>query len=137
MPVYDAKAVKAVIGGVMLTGFADGDKVRVQRTNPSASVYVGVDGEGFLNKLNDKRGTITVMTQWGAAVNNVLTGIVESWENLGTPLSASVADLKSGGVFSAAKCAPEKHPDARFGKEGEPLEWTFITPVLEMANSGA
>ena len=60
---YDAKDVSVIVGGVYLTGFAEGTFVSYEKTEDRYSISVGAHGDPARAKINNPLGTVTVTLQ--------------------------------------------------------------------------
>lgn len=60
---YDAKDVSVIVGGVYLTGFAEGTFVSYEKTEDNYALSVGSLGDVARAKVNNPLGTITVTLQ--------------------------------------------------------------------------
>lgn len=60
---YDAKDVSVIVGGVYLTGFAEGTFVSYEKTEDNYAISVGAQGDPARAKVNNPLGTITVTLQ--------------------------------------------------------------------------
>lgn len=60
---YDAKDVSVIVGGVYLTGFAEGTFVSYEKTEDRWTISTGSMGDTARAKVNNPLGTITVTLQ--------------------------------------------------------------------------
>ena len=60
---YDAKDVSVIVGGVYLTGFAEGTFVSYDKTEDRWTISTGSMGDTARAKVNNPLGTITVTLQ--------------------------------------------------------------------------
>lgn len=60
---YDAKDVSVIVGGVYLTGFAEGTFVSYEKTEDRWAISTGSMGDTARAKVNNPLGTITVTLQ--------------------------------------------------------------------------
>lgn len=60
---YDAKDVSVIVGGVYLTGFAEGTFVSYEKTEDNFALSVGSLGDVARAKVNNPLGTITITLQ--------------------------------------------------------------------------
>lgn len=60
---YDAKDVSVIVGGIYLTGFAEGTFVSYEKTEDNYALSVGSLGDVARAKVNNPLGTITVTLQ--------------------------------------------------------------------------
>ena len=57
---YDPKQISVIVGGAIISGFADGEFVTTERNEDAFTLNVGADGEGGRVKSNNKSGRITL-----------------------------------------------------------------------------
>src|SRR5690554_1526750 len=80
MKTYDPKQVQLIVGGVPLSGFADGTFVRVGRRNVAWDLVAGADGEGTRTKSNDKTGFFEFELMQSSQSNQYLSNLALSDE---------------------------------------------------------
>lgn len=139
MPVrtYDPKQVKVIVGGVPMSGFADGTFVNVSRSNDSFSKISGADGEVSRAKSNDKSGELTLTLAQTSPSNDVLSGFSNLDEQTGEGIfPVAVKDLKGRSTYVSAFGWVRKPADAGFGKEIDSREWNIDLADLKMFNGG-
>ena len=75
---YDAKDVSVIVGGVYLTGFADGTFVSYEKTEDNYAISVGAQGDPARAKVNNPLGTITVTVQQTSPQVSYLNNLARS-----------------------------------------------------------
>jgi hypothetical protein len=139
MPVrtYDPKAVLVIIGGVPMSGFADGTFVAVERSNPTFTKVSGADGVVSRAKSNDRSGTLTLTLAQTSPSNDILSGIavLDETKNLGV-VPVLVKDISGRTTIVSAFGWVNKPAKAEFGKEIVNREWTLDLADLDVANGG-
>lgn len=60
---YDPAEVNLVIGGVVITGVAEGTWITVERSEDSFTPYTGAKGEVALAESNDRTGIVKVTVE--------------------------------------------------------------------------
>ena len=75
---YDAKDVSVIVGGVYLTGFADGTFVSYEKTEDNYAISVGAQGDPARAKVNNPLGTITVTLQQTSPQVSYLNNLARS-----------------------------------------------------------
>jgi hypothetical protein len=108
---YDARNVSVSVGGVIITGFADGTFVECDTPSERHNTVVGAQGEVSVGVINDPRGTIKITLKQTSASLAYLTGIAKSI----TPVAIHVAGAGETVSGSQAKC--KKLPAKSFGKD--------------------
>src|SRR4051812_10926277 len=92
---YDASKIVVTLGPSILTGWADGSFLTIERESDSFEDYVGSDGGVARSKSNDKRATATLRLRMDAASNDVLSAFLVADELNGAGvLPFMVKDLK-------------------------------------------
>lgn len=139
MPVrtYDPKLVLVIVGGVPLSGFADGTFVAVERTSDTFSKVSGADGVLSRAKTNDRSGTLTLTLAQTSPANDVLTGfaVADELTNEGV-VPVSITDLSGRTAIVSGFGWVKKPAKAEFGKEISNREWALDLADLNMANGG-
>jgi len=123
---YDPASVSVLIGGVPISGFADGTFISVERNNPKFQMVSGADGIVSRSKSNDKTGTMTLTLAQTSPSNDVLEGIAALDELSSTGIvPVMVKDNSGRSVHFAGNAWIQQDPTAEFGKELSNREWTF------------
>ncbi|PDO11575.1 MAG: DUF3277 domain-containing protein [Candidatus Reconcilbacillus cellulovorans] len=60
---YDAKNVTVTVGGVYITGFAEGSFVECEKAEDTFQTSVGAQGDVAVSEVNNPIGTITITLQ--------------------------------------------------------------------------
>ena len=127
---YDPKDVVVTIGGIPMSGFADGTFVNVNRLNDAFTSVSGADGEVSRAKSNDKRGEMTLTLAQTSLSNDVLSGIAQLDERLNRGVvPIAIKDLSGTSTWFSGSGWIRKLPDSEFGKEIANREW-----VLDLAD---
>ena len=111
---YDSKDVSVIVGGVYLTGFAEGALVSFEKDEENWSVSVGSQGDVGRAKVNNPLGTITVTLSQTSSQVSYLNGLANS----GTLVEARVihkgtGEEKAGGT----QCFVKKPASGEFSDE--------------------
>lgn len=130
---YDPSQVVVTVGGVQLSGFADGTAVNIMRSNDAYTKVTGTDGITSRAKSSDKSGELTVTLAQTSPSNDVLSGIAQADEltNAGV-VPVIVKDISGRSVYFSGNGWIRKIPDSAFGKEIDNREW-----VLDLADMDA
>lgn len=129
---YNAKEVSMIIAGNIVSGYADGSYLTVDRNEDSFTLSVGADGEGVRSKTNNKSGRFTFTVQQGAAINDVLSGLYIADELSGTGVfSVLVKDNQGASLHAAETAWVVKPAAAEYSKEVGSREWILETDNLE------
>jgi len=69
------KDATIIFGGAVLSGFSDGESIRISRREANGSLTVGADGEGCMNFHNDNSVEITINLLETALSNSIISAI--------------------------------------------------------------
>lgn len=134
---YDPKQVSVIIGGKIMSGFADGSIVKVKRNSDAFTLKVGVDGGGTRAKSNDSSGEIEIELMQSSNSNDDLSAFAQAdaLTNAGV-VSGIVKDGSGRTVVGATTCWVKKMPDVSFGKEVGTRTWVIVSDDLNMFVGG-
>lgn len=139
MPVrtYDPRQVIITIGGVPMSGFADGTFVKVSRVSDSFSKVSGADGIVSRSKTNDFSGSIELTVAQTSPSNDILSAFMISDELTNTGVVPVICKDVSGrtSLFSAFAWI-RKPADTEFGKDITNRTWTLDCADLFMGVGG-
>jgi hypothetical protein len=128
---YDPKEITIIFGATIVSGFADGSFVKVERTTDTWSTVAGADGEVSRSKSNDKRGTITITLQQTSLTNDIFSAYFQADEltNNGV-LPVIVKNIRGIDIHTAAQAWVKKPAAVEYGKESGSREWIIETDEL-------
>jgi len=134
---YDPKDYSLIVGGHIVSGFADGTFMTAARNNDTWTQAVGADGEGARAKSNDKSGTVVLTLMQSSSSNSVLSGFHTADElNNDGQIPVLIKDNNGDTVIAAATAWVRKPSDVELSKEITNREWTIETDKLEMLVGG-
>lgn len=125
---YDTEDVNVIVNGTILTGFADGTFVNVERDEESFTPYIGAKGEVSRAKNANKMGKITITLAQDSPSNSYLNRLANSSNTFPT----SVVDQNFGSTSGGNDCWIEKPTGTEYGKEISSREWIVVVPFLEI-----
>jgi hypothetical protein len=127
---YDPKQVVITVGGVPMSGFADGTFLLVDRDEDAFSKVTGADGATTRVKSNNRGGSLTLTLKQSSPSNDVLSSFanLDELSNAGV-VPILVRDLSGNSVYFSATGWIRKYPSSEFGKELNNREW-----VLDLAD---
>jgi hypothetical protein len=133
----DPKAVQIIVGGAIISGFADGSFVRIGRRNNAYELVVGADGEGTRTKSNDRSGFFEIELMQTSESNSYLTSlaIADELNNAGA-VPVLVKDAQGFSIHAAETAFIEKTPDADYAKTATTRVWRLVTENLQHINAG-
>jgi len=134
---YDAAKVVLIIGGVPISGFADGTFSTAERTSDTYAMVSGADGIVSRAKTNDFTGSLTITLAQTSPSNSYLSGLAIVDENTGAGVVPILCKDNSGNsLYFSASGWIRKPATAEFGKEISDREWVFDLAKLEIFSAG-
>lgn len=123
---YSADEVIVVVGGVPLSGFADGTFVNVSRDEQAFTKVTGADGTVSRAKTANKSGTITITLLSTSPSNDILTGFaVADEETSDGVVAVLVKDLSGRTVHASSAAWIQQIPDDEKSKDVGEREWVL------------
>jgi hypothetical protein len=136
---YNPAALIVTIGGVIVSGFSDGDHVVCEREEDNFSKRVGNDGAVGRARNPNKSGTVTVTLLQTSAANDALSALVAADDLINDGLvlfPITVADGSGRSLAAATQCWIKKIPNLTFGREVGDREWVFDCADLKIFVGG-
>lgn len=134
---FDPKQVAVIVGGKIMSGFADGTFIVAERNEQAFNLKVGVDGEGTRAKSNNKSGKVTVTLMQSSASNDDLSSIAAADELSNTGVVPLLVKDASGRTVIAAQSAwVQKYPNSEFAKETSTRAWVLESDELDIFVGG-
>ena len=128
---YDPAEVTMIIGGHIISGYADGTFLSIARNNDAFTRVAGADGEGTRAKSNDRSGTFTFTLMQSSQSNDILSGFASADDiNNGGTFPVLIKDGNGTSRYAGEICWVQKVADSAFGKEAESREWIVETNEL-------
>ena len=135
--VYDPKNVSVIVGGKILSGFADGTFIKAERNEQAYTLKVGVDGEGARAKNNNKSGKLTFTLMQTSSSNDVMSAYAAADElGNGGAVPVLIKDHNGSSVVTALTAWVQKLPDLEDAKEISMRTWVMETDELIMFIGG-
>lgn len=123
-----------VIGGVEITGWAEGDDViSVKRLADSASHKVGAGGDMMVAQSADRSAEITFKLQQTSSSNAYMQGLLDMQEAgpyTFAPIPVLFQDTWRNDIAEASAGYIKRESDLQRGTGGNTQEWTFIVERL-------
>lgn len=124
---YNPALVDMTFGGVIVQGFADGDKITVEFLEERVTHTVGPDGDVVAVVNNNRMVTVTCLLQPGSPTNQRLSEIAAAQAATGRipfqPLA--IQDLNGTTLISIAQAWISQVPGVAYAKEAGDRTWTF------------
>lgn len=134
---YDPKDISIIVGGVPISGFADGTFVEIERNEDMFALTVGADGEGARSKSNNRSGTLKFTLLQTSDSNQYMSALalIDEQSNAGA-VPVMVRDNLGKSVFLAESAWIKKMATSTFSKSIESREWVMETDTLVMNVGG-
>lgn len=124
---YSPKDINLTMGGVDITGFADGTFLTIARENPLFSKVVSADGKEVARARNDDRSGTAELTLLHTADSNVyLDSLRRRDERFGDAVvTFKVSDRKSGVQIFSGQAWVGEIASVEYGKEIGERQWVI------------
>lgn len=134
---FDPKQFSIIVGGKIISGFADGTFIKITRHEQAFMLKVGVDGEGARAKSGNRSGTFEVSIMNSSASNDDLSAFALADEISGSGVVPVLVKDGSGRTVAEATTAwVQKFPDSEFGKEIGERTWILETDEIVLFIGG-
>lgn len=134
---YDFKQVTVIVGGSIISGYAEGTAISIERNEDAFTLEVGADGESTRVKSNNRSGIITLTLQQSSSSNDSLTqfALSDDLSNSGV-FPTIIKDLNGTTLVTAAESWIRRLPTSEFGSDLSSREWVIETDKLVMTVGG-
>lgn len=134
---FDPKSVVITIGGIPISGYADGTFLEITADNQQFSKVVGADGYTTRVKSNNYGGVMTLTLAQTSPSNDYLSGILhlDRASNTGV-VPILIKDLSGTTVIFSATAWIQQFPDVSFGNEMNNRAWTFDLAEIDIMIGG-
>ena len=123
---YASDEVRIIVGGIPISGLADGTFVSVARDEQAFTKVTGADGTTSRAKSANRSGSITLTLSQTSPSNDVLSALAVADEETGAGVVPVLIKDGSGRSVHATDAAwVQKMPDAEDGKEITDREWVL------------
>lgn len=124
---YAAEKVVITIGGLILSGFVDGDFVTVKYDEDRYTKKAGADGEVGRSKNASRAGSFEVSLSGTSAANDKLSALFNLTQigGIDPPIPVAVADLSGRSLAAASNAWIKTVPDLVLGKDITDRKWLF------------
>lgn len=130
---YDPAQVICTIGGVPMSGYAEGTFIEVDRDEATWTKVVGADGLVTRGKTNNFSGTLTLTLKQSSPSNDVLSGFlaIDELTNQGV-VPILIKDLSGNSIYFSATAWIAQYANSAFGKAISDRAWTISLGDLEI-----
>jgi hypothetical protein len=134
---FDPKSVVITIGGVPMSGFADGTFLEVTADTQQFTKIVGADGFTTRVKSNNYGGVLTLTLSQSSPSNDALSAILslDRAANAGI-VPILIKDMSGSTVIFSATGWIQQFPDVTFGNEINNRAWTFDLTEIDILIGG-
>jgi hypothetical protein len=125
---YDPKKVIITLGGVPITGYADGTFVQIDPNSETWTRKVGADGEVSRSLSNDNTHTIQITLKQTSLSNAYLRTVMNADKLTGLGmLPLSFTDLSDMEIHFWPQAWVSTEPSTGRAKEETDVQWTIHT----------
>lgn len=134
---FDPKSVVVSIGGVPISGYADGTFLEVTADTQQFSKITGSDGYTTRVKTNNYGGVITLTLSQSSPSNDVLSAFLSAdrVSNAGV-VPILIKDLSGTTVLFSATGWIQQFPDITFGNTINNRAWAFDLAEMDIFIGG-
>ena len=136
---YDPSQVIVTIGGVIVSGFSDGDSIVVRRNEDAYSMRAGNDGGIGRARNPNMSGEFEFRLLQTSGANAALSALVATDDLTNQGLPTFPIQVLDGSGFSlaiASQCWIKTVPEMTFGKEVGERTWVFSGADVRMFHGG-
>lgn len=137
MKTYDPSQVQVIIGGNIMSGYADGTFISVERDENSFTKHVGTDGDVSRSKTSNKSGTMTLTLAQTSLSNDILSALhlADELSNNGV-VPVMIKDNSGTTLLFAGESWIQKPANTEFSNEITDREWIMDLAIVEMLVGG-
>lgn len=134
---YDPKSVIVSIGGIPVSGYADGTFLEITADDQQFSKVVGADGYTTRVKSNNYGGVLTLTLSQSSPSNDILSALLnlDRVSNAGV-VPILIKDLSGTSLIFSAAGWIQQFPDLSFGNEINDRAWTFDLSDIDLFVGG-
>lgn len=138
MKTYDPSQISVIVGGAVISGFAEGTFINVARNEDAFAYVASSTGGGTRTKNANKSGRVTLTLQKSSESNEVLDNYADLDEKSNEGIfSVLVRDNNGKDLHKGESAWIVKKPDSEESKELPNREWVIEVSELEMNVKGA
>lgn len=136
---YDPSQVVVTIGGVIVTGFSDGDSIAARRSEDTYFVRVGTDGGVARARNASAMGEIEIKLLQTSGANAALSALFNTDDLVNGGLATipvGIFDGSGGSLASASQAWIKSMPEMILGKEVSERVWVLSCADLKLFHAG-
>jgi len=128
---YSPNQISVIIDDLPVTGFADGEGIKVERNADSFTYVKGMSGEGARVKTVDNSGKVTLTLMQTSPANQYLSNIYLEDEFTGAKVfNLLIRDQNGTSLHEASTAWIVKPADAMYSKDLTNREWVIMCDSL-------
>lgn len=134
---FDPKSVIIAIGGVPMSGFADGTFLEITADTQQFTKVIGADGYATRVKTNNYGGVMTLTLSQSSPSNDVLSALLNAdrVSNAGV-VPILIKDLSGTTIIFSATGWIQQFPDTSFGNAINNRAWAFDLAEMDVLIGG-
>jgi hypothetical protein len=134
---FDPKSVIIAIGGVPMSGFADGTFLEITADTQQFTKVIGADGYATRVKTNNYGGVMTLTLSQSSPSNDVLSALLNADRvaNAGV-VPILIKDLSGTTIIFSATGWIQQFPDSAFGNAINNRAWAFDLAEMDVFIGG-
>ncbi|ODN41243.1 phage structural protein [Piscirickettsia litoralis] len=134
---YSAEDVIVIIGGISVSGFADGSAVKIKRNTPTFKSKVGMKGDVTRVKSSDRTGLLTLTLKQSSNINQAFSALALADEATGDGVFPILVKSPNNFTIAVAEHAYiQEWPEIDFSDDESNIEWQIAVADLTL-NVGA
>lgn len=133
---YDFKANTVLVGGVVITGFADGTAIECTKNEDNFKTSIGAAGDVTFCESNDETGSIKITLKPTSPSCPYLDGLASKKGEAATTTASVVSAYTNASNVSGTKCRVMKPADKKEAPEEQAREYNiFVADYTVKANA--
>lgn len=134
---YNSANITMVFGGKLITGWADGDFVRVAFNEDAVMLTVGTDGVGTRSFSRNYSGTVELTLMASSPSNDYLSAVYLADQQSATgTLPFLLRDAAGSTLVTAETMWVKKQVDVAYSRQVTQRVWTLETDNMTMVATG-
>lgn len=133
MQTYDIAKVNVIVGGQVITGFAEGSVISIEKLEDNFTEHVGVKGEVTTSESNNNTADLTLVLKNTSPSVSYLNGLANR-KGQNAVVDVAIVDLNDNGVSaSGAECRVRRPADMDFSNEETEREFVIFISDYALA----
>lgn len=134
---FDPSQFQVIVGGIPMSGFADGTFIEVERDEPMFNKVTGADGVTSRAKTSNRAGQVRLTLAMTSPGNDVLSGfaVADELTNAGV-VPVLLKDTTGRTVVASSAAWVQQIPTSDFSKEITNRTWVLDCAGLDIFLGG-